>query len=44
MLYLIAQHRLFAGSLESANSSILAMRNFFKDFGKDKNQAFMIIR
>ena len=33
-----------AGSLESANSSILAARNLFKDFGGEKNQDFMIIR
>ena len=26
-----------AGSLESANSSILAARNLFKDFGGEKN-------
>ena len=32
-----------AGSLESANSSILAARNLFKDFGGGKNQDFMII-
>ena len=35
---------LIAGSLESANSSILATRNLFKDFGGEKNQDFMIIR
>ena len=35
---------LIAGSLESANSSILAVRNLFKDFGGEKNQDFMIIR
>ena len=33
-----------AGSLESANSSILAVRNLSKDFGGEKNQDFMIIR
>ena len=27
---------LFAGSLESANWSILAVRNLFKDFGGEK--------
>ena len=27
---------LIAGSLESANSSILAARNLFKDFGGEK--------
>ena len=27
---------IFAGSLESANSSILAMHNLFKDFGGKK--------
>ena len=27
---------IFAGSLESANSSILAARNLFKDFGGEK--------
>ena len=32
----------YAGSLESANSSILAARNLFKDFGGEKNQDFMI--
>ena len=30
------EHRLVAGSLESANSSILAARNLFKDFGGEK--------
>ena len=35
---------IFAGSLESANSSILAARRPFKDFGGGKNQDFMIIR
>ena len=35
---------LIAGSLESANSSILAARRLFKDFGGEKNQDFMIIR
>ena len=34
---------LVAGSLESANSSILAVHNLFKDFGGGKNQDFMII-
>ena len=28
--------KLIAGSLESANSSILAARNLFKDFGGEK--------
>ena len=32
------------GSLESANSSILAAQRLFKDFGGKKNQDFMIIR
>ena len=27
----------FAGSLESANSSILLARNLFKDFGEEKS-------
>ena len=35
---------LIAGSLESANSSILAACNLFKDFGGQKNQDFMLIR
>ena len=35
---------LITGSLESANSSILLARNFFKDFGGGKNQHFMLIR
>ena len=35
---------LFAGSLESANWSILAARNLCKDFGGEKNQDFMIMR
>ena len=35
--------KFFAGSLESANSAILATRSFFKDFGRGKNQDFMII-
>ena len=35
---------MIAGSLESANSSILAAHNLFKDFGGEKNQDFMIIR
>ena len=39
-----AKSFVFAGSLESANSSILAARNLFKDFGGEKNQDFMIIR
>ena len=34
---------IFAGSLESANSSILAARRLFKDL-VGKNQDFMIIR
>ena len=33
-----------AGSLESANSSILAARRHFKDFAGEKNEDFMIIR
>ena len=33
-----------AGSLESANSSILPACNLFKDFGGEKNQDFMLIR
>ena len=39
---LLAQ--LIAGSLESANSSILPAHNLFKDFGGEKNQDFMLIR
>ena len=35
---------LIAGSLESANSSILAARNLFKDFGGEKNQDLMTIK
>ena len=35
---------IIAGSLESANSSILAVHNLFKDFGGQKNQDFMLIR
>ena len=31
-----AKSFVFAGSLESANSSILAARNLFKDFGGEK--------
>ena len=30
----------FAGSLESANSSILAVRRLFKDFGGGKKSGF----
>ena len=33
-----------AGSLESANSSILAARRFFKEVVGKKNQDFMLIR
>ena len=35
---------IFAGSLESANSSILASCDHFKRGGGEKNQGFMIIR
>ena len=35
---------LFAGSLESANSSILAPRRLFKEVVGEKNQDFMLIR
>ena len=35
---------IFAGSLESANSSILASCDHFKEVGGEKNQGFMIIR
>ena len=35
---------IFVGSLESANSSILAARRLFKDLVGEKNQDFMIIR
>ena len=35
---------IIAGSLESANSSILAARRLFKDFGGEKNQDFMLMR
>ena len=38
------QGHLVAGLLESANSSILAVRNLFKDFGGPKNQDFALIR
>ena len=37
-------HPLIAGSLESANSSILAARRFFKEVVGEKNQDFMLIR
>ena len=35
---------IFAGSLESANSSILAAQRLFEDLVGKKNQDFMIIR
>ena len=35
---------IFAGSLESANSSILTAQRLFKDLVGEKNQDFMIIR
>ena len=35
---------IFAGSLESANSSILASCDHFKEVVGKKNQGFMIIR
>ena len=35
---------LFAGLLESANSSILAVRKLFKEVVGEKNQDFMLIR
>ena len=40
----VKRRNIIAGSLESANSSILAARRLFKDFGGEKNQDFMIIR
>ena len=41
---IIYLHLIIAGSLESANSSILPVHNLFKDFGGEKNQDFMLIR
>ena len=36
-----AKHnQVFAGSLESANSAILATRSLFKDFGRGKKSGF----
>ena len=40
----LSNFEVIAGSLESANSSILAVHNLFKDFGGQKNQDFMLIR
>ena len=43
-MYNFQNRLLIAGSLGSANSSILAACNLFKDFGGQKNQDFMLIR